>query len=256
MSTPEGFAETCRETITLMVDTVPEGVTLTDPITPSPLRPTNVQLTVSQDGSTNIQGEVRVDTTGVFNAQLLDVELTFTDRNGKPLPNSIKAPYINRGFGLDYQFDYWQIDVDSPAGISSVFFKVGETMYTNGGNGFEISDKVVFQQQQSCYDSSTKMLTVYGVVSTSIENPNVELEVVDMRPRIGAIIPGLYKETVKMTKVTNGMKYTGYDLYMGKFTYTTTAGGEFSVAAYSGGKRYADDFKKTSLFNGTCVSRS
>ena len=254
MSTPEGFAETCKETITLMVDTVPEGVTLTDPITPSPLRPTNIQLTVSQDGSVNIQGEVRADTTGVFNAQLLDVELTFADRNGKTLPNSIKAPYINRGFGLDFQFDYWKIDVNSPAGISSVFVKVGEKMFTNGGNGFEISDKVVFQQQQSCYDASTKMLTVYGVVSMSIENPDVELEVVDMRPRIGAIIPGLYKETVKMTKVTNGMKYTGYDLYKGTFTYTTTAGGEFSVAAYSGGKRYADDFKMTSLFSGTCVS--
>jgi len=257
MSTPEGFAETCRETITLMVNTVPEGVILTDPITPSPLRPTNVQLTVTEDGSVNIQGEVRVDTTGVFNAQLLDVELTFTDRNGKALPNSIKAPYINRGFGLDYQFDYWQIDVDSPAGISSVFVKVGDMMYTNGGNGFKISDKVVFQQQQSCYDSSTKMLTVYGVVSKSIENPDVELEVVDMRPRIGAIIPGLYKDSVKMTKVTNGKMYTGYDLYKGTYTYTTTDGCEFSIAANSGGKRYADDFKKTILFDGTnCVSRS
>jgi hypothetical protein len=255
MSTPEGFAETCRETITLMVDTVPEGVTLTDPITPTLIRPTNLQLTVAEDGGVNIQGEVRVHTTGVFNAQLLDVELTFVDRNGKTLPNSIKAPYINRGFGLDYIFDYWKIDVDSPAGISSVFVKVRDTMFTNGGNGFEISDKVVFQQQQSCYDSSTKMLTVYGAVSTSIQNPTVDLELVDMRPRIGSIIPGLYKDTVKMTKVTNGKMYTGYDLYKGTYTYTTTDGGEFSVAAYSGGKRYADDFKMTSLYNGvSCVS--
>ena len=77
-----------------------------------------------------------------------------------------------------------------------------------------------------------------------------------MRPRIGAIIPGLYEETVKMTLVTDpNLKLHGYDLYMGRYTYTTTDGGEFSIAAYSNDKRYADDFKKTSLYtNVTCVS--
>ncbi|KAF8626946.1 hypothetical protein AX15_004624, partial [Amanita polypyramis BW_CC] len=135
MSTPEGFAEACRETITQMIETVPAGVTLTDPITPSPLRPTNVQLTVAKNGSVNIQGEIRIHTTGVFNAQLLDVELTFTDRDGKALPNTIKAPYINRGFGTDFQFDYFRIDVDLPTGLSSMKVKVGDTEYDNGGNG-------------------------------------------------------------------------------------------------------------------------
>lgn len=256
MSTPEGFAETCRQTITEMIETVPAGVTLTEPITPSPLRPTNVQLTVSRDGSVNIQGQVRILTTGVLNAQLLDVQLTFADTNGKPLHNSVKAAYINRGFGIDYQFDYFMIDVDSLQGISTMFVKVGDTLYDNGGKGFEISDKVVFQQQESCYDSQTKTLTVYGAVRTSIANPDVELEVVDMRPRIGAIIPGLYKEKVKMTMVTDpNLKLNGYDLYMGTYTYTTSDGGEFSIAAYSNGKRYADDFKMTSLYtNVKCVS--
>ncbi|KAF8627887.1 hypothetical protein AX14_011297 [Amanita brunnescens Koide BX004] len=135
-----------------------------------------------------------------------------------------------------------------------MFVTVGDTMYDNGGKGFEISDKVVFQQQDSCYDWSTKTVTVYGVVRSSIANPDVELEVVDMRARIGSIIPGLYKDTVKMTKVTD-VNVNGYDLYKGAYTYTTSDGGEFSIAAYSNGKRYADDFKKTSLYtNVTCVS--
>ncbi|KAF8691568.1 hypothetical protein AX14_002793 [Amanita brunnescens Koide BX004] len=146
------------------------------------------------------------------------------------------------------------IDVDSRQGISTMFVTVGDTMYDNGGKGFEISDKVVFQQQDSCYDSDTKTVTVYGAVRTSISNPDVGLEVVDMRARIGSIIPGLYKDTVKMTKVTDAnVKLYGYDLYKGAYTYTTSDGGEFSVAAYSNGKRYADDFKKTSLYtNVTC----
>ena len=254
MSTPEGFADTCRQTITQMIETVPAGVKLTDPITPSPLRPTNIQLTVARDGSVNIQGEVRVHTTGVFNAQLLDVEMTFTDRNGKVLPNTIKAPYINRGFGLDFQFDYFNIDVNLPTGLSGMTVKVGNTEYNNGGNGFAVSDKVVFQQKDSCYDANSKTATVYGAVSSSIASPNVTLEVYDRRARIGSIIPGLYKDSVAMEK-SNDYTITGYDLYKGTYTYTTTDGGEFSVAAYSNGQRYADDFKLTSLYDGVdCVS--
>ncbi|KAF8621690.1 hypothetical protein AX15_007583 [Amanita polypyramis BW_CC] len=131
--------------------------------------------------------------------------------------------------------------------------KVGDTEYDNGGNGFVVSDKVVFQQRDSCYDANSKTVTVYGAVSSSISSPNVTLEVYDRRPRVGAIIPGLYKESATMQK-SNDYRIDGYDLYKGTFTYTTYEGGEFSVAAYSNGQRYADDFKMTSLFNGTDCS--
>ncbi|KAK2464444.1 hypothetical protein APHAL10511_003592 [Amanita phalloides] len=255
MSTPEGFAETCRRTITQMVETVPEGVELTEPITPSPLRPTNLKLTVNRKGSVNIQGEIRLHTDGVFNAQLLDVQLTFTDRNGKALPKSIKAPYINRGFGVDFQFDYFKINVDLPTGISSMNVMVGDKLYDNAGHGFQIADQVVFQQADSCYVPSTKTVTVYAAVSKSISTAEVKLEVYDLRPRLMSIIPGLYKDSVNMVKVTDpAYSINGYDLYSGTYAYTTEAGGEFSVAAYAAGKRYADDFKKTSLYNGSACA--
>ncbi|KAF8633043.1 hypothetical protein AX17_004692 [Amanita inopinata Kibby_2008] len=182
----------------------------------------------------------------------------FNGRDGKALPNAVRAPYINRGFATnaEFNFDYFMINVDLANGLSGFNVDVQGQRYDNGGNGFRIQDQVVFQQADSCFNSQTRVLNVYGVVSTRLRNPRVSLEVFDKRPRISSIVPGLVKDSVRMERVTNpNFSIRGYNLYQGSYTYTTSAGGEFSVVAVSGGRRIADEYKKTTLYNGvTCPS--
>ncbi|KAF8634221.1 hypothetical protein AX17_004263, partial [Amanita inopinata Kibby_2008] len=75
MATPQGLRDACQSTLTKMIDAVPRNVQLTEIIRPSPLKPSNLQLYVKRDGTVNVQGQVRIHTTGVFNAQLLNVQL-------------------------------------------------------------------------------------------------------------------------------------------------------------------------------------
>ncbi|KAJ7634362.1 heme peroxidase [Roridomyces roridus] len=55
---PSLFSSTCTELFTRMIDTVPSGVQLTDVITPIPIKPANVELTLAND-SINVFGQVR-----------------------------------------------------------------------------------------------------------------------------------------------------------------------------------------------------
>ena len=43
-----------------MLDTVPKGVTLTDPIAPVPVKPWNAQLSIDSNGNIQLEGNVRV----------------------------------------------------------------------------------------------------------------------------------------------------------------------------------------------------
>jgi hypothetical protein len=53
------FFSTCANLFERMINTVPSGVTLTNIITPIPVKPA-VYLDIQEDGSLNVFGEVRV----------------------------------------------------------------------------------------------------------------------------------------------------------------------------------------------------
>jgi len=61
MATPEAFANTCRDLLERMINTVPKGVTLSEVIKPLPVKVDGVQLSVAED-SLRFQVMLRVST--------------------------------------------------------------------------------------------------------------------------------------------------------------------------------------------------
>jgi hypothetical protein len=57
---PQLFAQTCAALLARMVDTVPNGVKLTEVINPLPVKPQSVQVVYMQDGTLILEGQVRV----------------------------------------------------------------------------------------------------------------------------------------------------------------------------------------------------
>ncbi|PFH45731.1 hypothetical protein AMATHDRAFT_43976, partial [Amanita thiersii Skay4041] len=236
MANLDEFRSICFDTFNRMIDTVPANVELSDPITPTWIRPFKPQLSVNPDGSIKFDGQIRIHTTDIPDGDNLKVNLLYADRNGKiGRKNLLQTKYLARGFGIDFHFDYYDINATIPNGISSFNIEVTDsnnkrTVHDNAGHGFPMSDRVVFQQAESCFDPATKTVTVIGAVSNKIRNPQVTMSVFDRRPQQSSLIPRLVKDNVRMRRVT-GNAPKGYTLFRGQYTYTLEEGGEFSIIA-------------------------
>lgn len=57
---PAVYASTCANLFSRMIDTVPQGVKLTDVIEPLPVKPQSAALTYMNDGTLLLTGQVRV----------------------------------------------------------------------------------------------------------------------------------------------------------------------------------------------------
>lgn len=80
MANPATFASLCSTMLQKMIDVVPSGVTLTDPIVPYDVKPSNLQLTLLAGGrQIQFDGEIRVRTTA---GEVSGVMLVYKDRAG------------------------------------------------------------------------------------------------------------------------------------------------------------------------------
>jgi hypothetical protein len=77
------FRNTCQTVLQKMIDVVPSGVTLTDPIVPYAVKPVGMQLTLNSGGTTfALSGSIRVRTTSLPASSITNIVLTWKDRNG------------------------------------------------------------------------------------------------------------------------------------------------------------------------------
>ena len=83
MANPKTFASMCTTMLQKMIEVIPSGVTLTDPIVPYDIKPVAMQLTLL-GGGTRFQftGEIRVRTTVRSASQIANVKLLYKDRTG------------------------------------------------------------------------------------------------------------------------------------------------------------------------------
>lgn len=106
MADPTYFQSRCQVMLQRMIEVVPPGVLLTDPITPYEVKPSNLQLTI-QPGGTELQftGEIRVRTTDL-NGTISNVQLVYVDRNGASTCGScvISTQYAGTANGFDDSF--------------------------------------------------------------------------------------------------------------------------------------------------------
>lgn len=83
LTDPTTYQTTCRNVLQKMIEVVPDGVTLTDPIAPYTVKPVDMQLTLNTGGTTfRLSGYIRVRTTEMPTSSITNVVLTWKDRGG------------------------------------------------------------------------------------------------------------------------------------------------------------------------------
>ena len=83
MADPATFQSMCQTVLQKLIEVVPSGVVLTDPIAPYDIKPNALQLTLLDGGnSLSFTGEIRVRTTVRPASQIASVQLVYKDRTG------------------------------------------------------------------------------------------------------------------------------------------------------------------------------
>ncbi|KAJ4306407.1 hypothetical protein N0V88_001207 [Collariella sp. IMI 366227] len=262
MTDPAVFRETCRTMLQKMVDTVPDGVTLTEPITPYAVKPVDMQLTLNTGGTSFLlTGRIRVRTTALPASSIKNVVLTWKDRNGgnscgSSATCSTTATLQGVATGFDDTFGFFPISLTIPAasGISSFTLVVNlndgsSQTYDNNGNAYPMSDAVVLQKPQSCLLQGSGALTVSALVRNDITDvPNLAVSYLTPRGTTdNNPVPKLNEATVAMTKGNCVGQYTFYSA-----SFTIPGGLSYNARVSVSAGAYTDDFNKASDLSGTC----
>ena len=107
LADPATFQSTCQTMLQKLIEVVPQGVVLTDPIVPYEVKPNAVQLTLLDGGSSlSFTGEVRVRTTVRAASQIASVQLVYKDRSGGSTCGSCSISTTQKGTaaGFDDSF--------------------------------------------------------------------------------------------------------------------------------------------------------
>ncbi|KAF1969272.1 heme peroxidase [Bimuria novae-zelandiae CBS 107.79] len=174
----EVFDNACKTIFQKMIDQVPSGVVLSDPVTPYEVKPYGLQLTLLDGGSKiRFTGDVRVRST---RGAVSQVQLTYTDRNRAVAQTPIDTTAKGIAAGFDDSFDFFGFSTDLPADTSISSFNVvvtyGDsiTTFDNNGSGFQVQDAVIYQAPQSCLNSDGQ-LTVVAAVRDAQDAPNLQV---------------------------------------------------------------------------------
>lgn len=262
LASPTNFTSTCASLLQRMIEVVPSGVALSDPILPYAVKPVGLGLTLNSGGETlALSGSIRVRTTGLAQAAS-SVTLAYKDRSGASCAScEISATVQASGSGLDDTFDYFPISADIPvaSGISSftvtLVFADGTTkLYDNNGNAYPISDAVILQKPQSCLLQGPGTLNVSALVLTNLAAP-VTLGIQYQTPQVGIAGPRLQSTSVAMAGGACVGPYTFYTA-----SYTIPGGmshaARLDVTSGSGTSAAPDTFNLASDLAGTCLEFS
>ncbi|KAF2006087.1 heme peroxidase, partial [Amniculicola lignicola CBS 123094] len=243
------FSARCRDMFQKMIETVPAGVTLTDPVKPYEVKPYDVQLTLLDGGSQlAFTGEIRIRTTNRGTGSIGKVQLVYKNRTGATATTPIDTTYKGDASGFDDTFSFYSFSTKLPSDSSISSFNVlitntpgaSETQ-SNGGNGFKVDDTVIYQAPQSCQASGN--LTVVAAVRSGTSSPT--LRVVVKNPVAGVVVPSLSTTNIPMvTQSTVG----AYQLYSASYSGSQAA----SFGVYSGSS--SDNYKNASSLPSACSS--
>ncbi|OAG11608.1 heme peroxidase [Paraphaeosphaeria sporulosa] len=184
---PQLFASACQSIFQRMIDLVPAGTQLSDPITPYDVKPYALQLVLLDGGSSlRLTGDIRVRTTQRGVSQ---VQLVYTDRNGVLAETSISTTFKGLAAGFDDTFSFYGFSADLPVETSISSFKVSvtytdgtQTAFDNNGSGFPVQDTVIYLAPQSCLDSSGKLTVVAAVRNQGAPNLQVLVKMPQASP--------------------------------------------------------------------------
>ncbi|KAG6009640.1 hypothetical protein E4U21_001704 [Claviceps maximensis] len=256
------FKTVCQKVLQKMIDVVPPGVVLSDPIVPYTVKPVNLQLTLTNGGSAlQFTGYIRVRATGLADGAIESVTLTYKDRMGSADCGSsscnITSTIQGAGKGFDDAFNFYPIEAVIPAsnGISSFVVTVNNKdgtskLYDNNGKGYPLQDDILFQTPQSCIKGTSGALTVAAAVRNDVATSNgVQAFISYKVPQDSSPVALLQNATVALKKGTCIGKYT---LFTADYTIPGGLAYESRVDVRVGDK--ADSFKALTGIGGTCTA--
>ncbi|KAL6793050.1 heme peroxidase [Trichoderma sp. SZMC 28012] len=176
-TSPAYFYKTCQDLLERMINTVPKGVTLTEPLQPYPVKPSRLFATVNSNGTMSLTGYIRVIGTVAANPNR-SIKLHIHPRAGvtcmpaKPCTVSNNIPAFASGHVMygNPPLTFWTypftVEVPLAQGISGFDVEVidningvtNSTLHTNGGHGFPFDDTLLTQPQLSCTETHTEGL--------------------------------------------------------------------------------------------------
>ncbi|KAF7305702.1 Peroxidase [Mycena chlorophos] len=167
------YASTCADLIARMVDTVPDGVTLTEVITPLPVKPDQLVLSLTDD-TLAVSGQVRF-----WNQteEVPGIVVSFVDHAGEATNTTLAFKGLGSAKAGKYTsgwYAFGPIALDAVAGLASLKFDVGGVVEDQGGVGFAIADTVVFSTTSCAVASGGWRLDV--AVRTSVNVTRLYME--------------------------------------------------------------------------------
>ncbi|KAL5410343.1 hypothetical protein PMIN04_010680 [Paraphaeosphaeria minitans] len=245
------FASACQSIFQRMIDLVPAGTHLSDPITPYDVKPYVLQLTLLDGGSRlGFTGDIRVRTTqrGVSQVQLM-----YTDRNGVQAETPISTTSKGLATGFDDSFSFHSFSADLPADTSISLFKVlviytdsTQITFDNNGLGFPVQDTIIYQAPQSCLDSSGKLTVVAAVRNQTTPNLQALIKVPQASPNP---VPSVSTTIVPMaTQSVVGL----YQLYSADLAFSPSVASPPVFGVFAGS--VADARKGVSKLPTSCMT--
>ncbi|KAJ7172936.1 heme peroxidase [Mycena crocata] len=172
------FASTCADLFARMLDTVPKSVQLTEVITPLPVKPSGVELTLNGD-TLVLSGAVRF--WNMTEDPDRTVRLLWDDHVGGN--NNVSLPLLGTAsavggryptawyaFGLPNRKKTPPIVLNAAAGIMSMRFAVNGELEDQDGVGFVVQDAIVFSNS-SCVTTRVPFAVKFDVAVRNGVNP-------------------------------------------------------------------------------------
>lgn len=106
---PQNFQDVCRKVLQKMIEVVPKGVTLSEPIEPYMIKPVDLRLSLEQAARhLQLSGNIRVRTSDLPVEEIVQMEILYKNRQGEhdcgPRSCLINATVHGSGYGLDDSF--------------------------------------------------------------------------------------------------------------------------------------------------------
>lgn len=253
------FRTACQRVLSKMIDVVPPGVTLTDPITPYKVKPVGLQLTLDGGGnSLFFTGYIRVRTTGLADHAITNVVITYKNHDGGSSCGSqgctITATEQGVSQGFDDTFAFFPVDHEIPAatGISSFTLVVNyadgkSEAFDNNGQSYPLQDAVLLQHPQSCLLGSTGASTITAAVRNDRLADGAKALISYKVSQTNSPAPALRTATIDLVKGACVGKYT---LFSADYTIAGGRAYEARIDVING--NYVDAFKPAVEVGGTC----
>lgn len=258
-SSNDVFNNRCGELLGRMLDTVPKGVTLTDPIAPVPVKPWNAQLSIDSNGNIQLEGNVRIfssDPAETFDGYT--VNIAWTDRNGASCDGCTAAATFqgtSSGTIWDGAVRFFQFNttIDPAVGFSAFTVQFSTTAggavttADNNGAGFAISDGVMVQPATSCV-MSDGTVNIVAAVRNDQTVSSASVSFTSAETQVGSVGRLMVPSTASLTRTTSSASSL-YDLYSAQFVVGIAASSSFDLSVDLGGTTHTDAFNLVKNLN-------